>query len=139
MKSLSRLELCSKCFDAEQVLRTTAGPGAEDQQLYQISSNGGQSVTSAGTAALHTTTGGRTFYVTDLLVTADAANTSPVLVQLEISGGVVVFEAYVSATSPIDMPGIESQPQSPSNSILAIKWSAVNNQHISWFVAGYEQ
>jgi hypothetical protein len=138
MKKLCRLDLCSKCYDVEQVLRMTAGPGAEDQQLFQITSSGGVDTTNAGALAVHTTTSGRTFYITDISITSDFSNANTKLIQLEISGGVVIFEAYTSNTAPVDMPGIESQPQSPSNSILAIKWPAQAG-HIAYFIAGYEQ
>jgi len=139
MKKLCRLDLCSKCFaELWDVARTTAGPGGESQQLFQLSSSGGINTTSAGTQAIHTTTPGKQFYITDINVTSDIATATSFLVQFEISGGIIVFEAYVSNTSPLDMPGIESQPVSPSNSILAIKWPAQAG-HLTYFVAGYEQ
>ncbi len=122
----------------ENISRVTAGPGGDNQQLFQLTSNGGIDTTNAGTQAIHTTSPGKTFYVTDISITADFANTTTKLIQFEVSGGVVVFEAYLSNTSPCDMPGIESQPLSPSNSILAIKWPAQAG-HITFFVAGYEQ
>jgi hypothetical protein len=121
----------------DEVTRVTAGPGADNQALFQVSSNGGINTTSAGSQAIRTTNGGRTFFLTDLSITADFANTSTQLIQLEISGGIIVFEAYVSNTSPCDMAGIETQVQVPANSVLAIKWPAQAG-HITFFVAGYE-
>lgn len=134
----SRIERWSRCYDDEQVLRTTAGPGAEDQQLFQFSSNGGVSLTSGPVTPIHTTTSGRTFYITDICITVNET-AAPQLVQLEISGGIIVFEGFAMSTLPIDMPGIESQPQVPSNSILAIKWPTDSGKLGTYYIAGYEQ
>ena len=122
----------------EDIIRTTAGPGAEMQRVFQITSNGGVNTGSAGVNALHSTATGSTFYITDIFVTSDYVNTSTQLIQFEISGGVIIFEAYVSNTCPIEFAGIESQPQSPSNNVLSIKWPAAAG-HLTYFVAGYEQ
>src|SRR6266446_3945008 len=106
----------------DEITRVTAGPGADQQSLFQVSSSGGIATNTAGAQAIRTTNPGKTFYITDFALTADFANTAPKLIQLEISGGIIVFEAFVSNTAPIDMPGMETQIQVPSNSILAIKW-----------------
>lgn len=122
----------------ENIVRTTAGPGSDNQQLFQISSSGALNTATAGTLAVHTTSPGKIFYITDILITTEIAAGVANLIQLEISGGVVVFEGYVANTAPLDLPGIESQPQSPSNSILALKWGNIAG-HITYFIAGYEQ
>lgn len=122
----------------DEITRVTAGPGADQQQLFQVTTTGGISTTNAGAQALRTTNPGKTFYITDLSITADYSNAASHLIQLEISGGIIVFEAYLSNTAPIDMPGMETQIQVPANSILAIKWPAQSG-NIAVFVAGYEQ
>jgi hypothetical protein len=119
----------------DEVTRVTAGPGADQQQLFRVSSNGSIDTTNAGAQAIRTTNAGQTFYITDISITADYAGNAVKLIQLEISGGTIVFEAFVSTTAPIDMPGLETQV--PSNSILAIKWPAQAG-HIAFFIAGYE-
>jgi hypothetical protein len=121
----------------DEVTRVSAGPGADQQRLFQNSSSGGIDTTNAGAQAIRTTNPGSMFYITDLSITADFSNAAPKLVQLEISGGVIVFEAYVSNTAPVDMPGLETQIQVPANSILAIKWPAQAG-HITYFISGYE-
>jgi len=121
----------------DEVQRVTAGPGADQQRLFQVCSSGGIDTTTSGAQAIRTTNTGQTFYITDISITADYAGNATKLIQLEISGGVIVFEAYVSTTAPIDMPGLETQIQVPSNSVLAIKWGAQAG-HIAFFISGYE-
>lgn len=76
------------------------------------------STTAATTVALFTVPAGQTFYLTDLYVGANTA--SPFLVQVTANGA-PIFTGYCKGdTGPIDMPGMETQPQAPGGSQVSI-------------------
>ena len=116
--------------------RVSAGAGAPGQSLKTFSSSGGVSINSGATVNVYTTTAGKTLYITDLYISADSA--APILVQVK-AGATVIFEGYVSTTAPMDMTGIETQPNCGSGVALTIVFPTAAGKNGSYFIGGFEQ
>jgi hypothetical protein len=99
-------------------LRASAGAAAYGQTLYQPTGNPTLSTTAATTVALFTVPAGQTFYLTDLYVGSSSA--SPFLVTVAANGTPIFYGYCKGDTGPIDLAGLETQPQAPGGSQVSI-------------------
>lgn len=121
------------------VTKGTAGAAAPDQTLKQFSSSGGVSINTGATVALYTVTAGKTFYATDIVITGNAGTATQFLVQLK-QGTTVIFEGYCKTdTEPLDLPGIETQPQAPGGAALTLVFGTGTSTTAAYFIGGFEQ
>jgi|SRR5579864_2947388 len=121
------------------IAKSTAGAGAPDQTLKQFSSSGGVSINTGATVALYTPTAGKTFYATDIVITGNASTAGQVLCQLK-SGSTVIWEGYMKTdTQPIEIPGIETQPQAPGGAALTLVIGTLSGGTAAYFIGGFEQ
>jgi hypothetical protein len=119
--------------------KSTAGAGAPDQSLKTFSSSGGTSIASGANVALYTVTAGKTFYLTDVVVTGNAATAGQVLVQLK-AGSTVIWEAYMKTdTQPIEVPGMETQAQAAGGLALSLVIGTLSGGTAAYYIAGFEQ
>lgn len=119
--------------------KQTAGGPAPDQTIKQFSSSGGVSIATGATVALYTVTAGKTFFLTDIEVTGNAATAGQVLVQLK-AGSTVIWEGYMKTdTQPIEIPGIESQPQAAGGLALSLVIGALSGGSAAYNIGGFEQ
>ena len=119
--------------------KSTAGAGAPDQTLKQFSSSGGVSINTGATVSLYTPTIGKTFYATDIMITGNAATAGQVLCQLK-SGTTVIWEGYMKTdTQPIEIPGLETQPQGPGGAALTLVIGTLSGGSAAYFISGFEQ
>src|SRR5258708_5433260 len=84
------------------IQKGTAGSAAPDQTLKLFSSNGGASLAAGLAAALYTVTVGKTFYITDIIVTGNNATPVQILVNIK-QGSTVIWEGYIKTET---QPGI---------------------------------
>lgn len=123
------------------VQKVSAGGAAQGQSLKQFTGKIALLNPGPTLQALYTVTAGKTFYVTDLFVSHDS--NAVVELHLQTSGGVDGFRAPVKGdTAPLQMPGIETQPQFAAGQAVQLRWettvpAATPNAY--FFVAGFEQ
>jgi hypothetical protein len=93
------------------------------------------------TVTLETVTTGKTFYISDILITSDAATGTSTTVDVRIqAAGTDIFRAGVHNLSPIDMTGIETQPFATSTQIVTLLLPIVAATPKIWYVIyGWEQ
>jgi hypothetical protein len=120
------------------VQKGTAGAAAPDQTLKQFhAADGGLSIASGATAALYTVTAGKTFYVTDIQITANTATQFEAKLQ---AAGTTQWNSNVKGdTAPIDLPGIETQPQFAGGQAVTLVFPATSATNAWYYIAGYEQ
>ena len=120
------------------VTKGTAGAAAPDQTLKIFHAvDGGLSIASGATAALYTVTAGKTFYVTDIQITANTATQFEAKLQ---AAGVTQWNANVKGdTAPIDLPGLETQPQFASGQAVTLVLGTAAATNAWYYIAGYEQ
>lgn len=115
-------------------VRQTAGPPSSGQTQKNYA--GSASINTGATVTLETVTPGKTYYITDILMTTDSA--TPFDVQIK-AGATVIFEALLSSTSPVGFAGIETQPNAASGVIVTLVAATVTGKNIAYNVFGYEQ
>jgi hypothetical protein len=121
------------------VAKSTAGAAAPDQTLKTFSSSGGVSIATGATVNLYTVSAGKTFYITDIVLTGNATTPTQYLVQIK-AGATVIWEGYVKTdTEPIEVPGLETQPQGAGGSQISIVFATASGTTATYYVAGYEQ
>ncbi len=94
---------------------SAGGPGAG-----QAAKNYSGTVTLSGstqTINLETVTAGKTYFITDIVVTS--TNSSAILIGIT-AGGVTVFQAHANATKGVEALGIETQPYAAAGQVVAI-------------------
>ena len=134
-----RLPLTASFPATGSTAKSTAGAGAPDQTLKQFSSSGGVSIATGATVALYTPTAGKTFFMTDITITGNAGTAGQVLCQVK-SGTTVIWEAYMKTdTQPIEIPGIETQPQGPGGAALTLVIGTLAGATAAYYIAGFEQ
>jgi len=119
-------------------MKVNAGSVAPGQTLKTYTGTIALSTSAAVTQALETVTAGKTFYVTDIVISANTAQ--QFLVQLQ-AAGVDIFDDYCKGdTAPIQATGIESQPNAAAGTAVQLRFAQVAAATIaSYFVAGFEQ
>lgn len=98
------------------IARSTAGGPAPGQVLKNYTGT----VTLSGssqTIPLETVTAGRSYLITDVVVTS--TNASAILVQITAAGA-PIFQAHANSTKGIEAPGIESQPTATTGQAVAL-------------------
>jgi hypothetical protein len=91
-------------------------------------------------ASTVTGTPGKTFYITDIFLTSDAAQTNNCEARIQ-AAGTDIFAGSVHALSSINMAGIETQPFATSGQVVNLVLSATTAgiAHVWAFVSGFEQ
>lgn len=120
------------------VQRSNAGAKAPGQTLKTFT---GQSLLTAstGTIALYTVTTGKSFYITDVMLTSDVASSLNLDVRIQ-ADGVDMLRTSVHSLAPIDFSGIESQPVAASGAVVNILTaSAATTSHLWYSVYGWEE
>ncbi len=117
--------------------RVTAGPAAVGMAVKtftgkQLLSSGGQTITN-----VYTVTAGKTFYITDMYLSADGAAIMDT--QIQANGVNIVRWPVKGDTSPLEASGIESQPSIAGGQPLTIVWPATLNANGFYNIFGYEQ
>lgn len=134
-----RLPLTASVPVTGATAKSTAGAGAPDQTLKQFSSSGGVGIGTGATVALYTPTAGKTFFATDIIITGNAATAGQVLCQLK-SGTTVIWEGYMKTdTQPLEIPGLETQPQAPGGAALTLVIGTLSGGTAAYFIGGFEQ
>jgi hypothetical protein len=89
------------------------------------------------TIALWTVTSGKTWILTDLLVTCDAS--SQVLFRIQAAGA-DIFRGLVRDIEPLEMPGMETQPNASSTQAVTIVLNGTSApQEVNWTLEAVEQ
>lgn len=96
------------------------------------------STTASTTITLETVTAGKIFFITDISITSNSA--SVFLVQIT-AGGVPILNAYVKGdTGPLELAGIETQPQATAGQVVNLVISSVGAATtIAYMISGVEQ
>lgn len=120
---------------------TAGGPSAA-QAVFQFT--GFVSLNAANAVVpLHTVAAGKTFYVTDIYVSANSATQFQVEIQADSAGNSVysdIFAGYAKGdTGPIELPGIETQPQAGGLAHVRLVLAQASATTAAYFVAGFEQ
>lgn len=116
-------------------LRMSAGGASFGQTLQQFTGN--PSIATGATVALFTVPAGKTFYITDIYVSANTAVQFSVQIQ---AAGVPVFQGYAKGdTGPIDMPGIETQPQCGGGTAVSLVLGTAAGTTAAYFISGFVQ
>ena len=116
-------------------LRVSAGAASFGQSLKQYS--GSLSIVTGGTVVLQTTTTGKTFYVTDMMV---YSNTAAVFAVTLNAAATPIFNAFCKGdTGPIQVCGLETQPSASSGVATSIVFGTAAGTTCSYNIFGYEQ
>lgn len=96
------------------------------------------STTVSTTIALETVPVGKIYFVTDISVTS---NTAQVFLLQITAGGVPIFTAYVKGdTGPLELPGLETQPQASAGQAVNLVISSVTAATtVAFTISGIEQ
>lgn len=119
----------------ERVNAGYVGPG-QSSKVY--SGTQALSTTVTTTVTLETVPVGKIFFITDISVTS---NTGQVFLAQITAGGVPIFSAYVKGdTGPLELAGIETQPQASAGQVVNLTVSAVGAATaIAYTISGIEQ
>jgi hypothetical protein len=114
-------------------MRMSAGGASLGQTLQQFTGN--PSIASGATVNLFTVPAGKTFYVTDIYVGANTATQFSVQIQ---ANGTAIFNGFCKGdTGPIDMPGIETQPQAAAGTAVTLVLGTAAATTAAYFVSGF--
>ncbi len=119
-------------------LKTNAGAVATGQSLKTFTGKVALSASVPTTVTLETVTPGKTLYVTDIYLAAD--NNTAIDTRLQ-ANGVDIFRAPPKGdTAPVQMAGIESQPNAAAGQLVTILYPATAGPPNAYFnVSGFEQ
>lgn len=132
---------------ATDIIGSSAAPDAPGQTLWQTTGTVALS-TSAGVTPTLTFTGnavlpipaGKTLYITDIFIGASTAAQFPVTI---LFNGVAIFNHFAKGdTAPLDLAGIETQPQAAgdgTHEIVLTFGQATIAGTASWYIAGYAE
>lgn len=116
-------------------LRASAGGAAIGQTLQQFTGN--PSINTGATVALFTVPAGKTFYVTDIYVGSNSGLAFSVQIQ---AAGTPIFNGFAKGdTGPIDMPGIETQPQAAGGTAVTLVMGTAGSTTAAYYIAGFIQ
>lgn len=116
-------------------LRTSAGGASVGQTLQQFTGN--PSVATGATVTLFTVPAGKTFYITDIYIGSNTATVFSVQIQ---SAGTPIFYGFCKGdTGPVDIPGIETQPQAPAGTLVQLVMGTAAATTSAYFISGFVQ
>lgn len=118
------------------ILRITAGGPAPGQSIKTIVLNRFPLTAAPQTINWYVVTALKTLYLTDICLYTTSATLEDIQLQ---AGGGNVFRGNVRDLAPIQMPGIETQPQGAAGSQMAIVVPADTGMFLSGFISGFEQ
>lgn len=121
-------------------LRASAGGAAIGQTLQQFTGNPALSTTLTTTVSLFTVPAGKTFYVTDIYVSSNSS--IAFLAQIQAAGTAIFFGYCKGDTGPIELPGIETQPQAAAGQAVTLVLGAVTGGSSpvgSYYISGFVQ
>lgn len=121
-------------------LRASAGGAAIGQTLQQFTGNPTLSTTVTTTVSLFTVPAGKTFYITDVYIGSNVGFVF--LAQIQAAGTPIFFSYCKGDTGPVEMPGIETQPQAASGTAVQLVMSAVTGATSpvgAYYIAGFLQ
>lgn len=119
------------------VQRVNAGGMAPGQTAKQYTGKIALSNSVITTITLETVTAGKTFYITDLYLSADGTQVMDMRLQ---AAGVDIFRAIVKGdTAPLQMAGIETQPFGAAGQVVTLVFPVTTNVNGYYAVFGYEQ
>jgi hypothetical protein len=125
-----------------QVDRTNAGFMAPGQTAKQYVGLTTTSASTTVTVALETVTAGKTFYITDILVTTDSAVGTGGIVDVSIlAAAAAIFRTGVHSLVPADFAGIETQPFATAGQAVALSIlpTTGQTQKVWYNIYGFEQ
>jgi hypothetical protein len=115
-------------------LKTTAGGPAAGQSVKNYC--GLFTLTgSPQTFSLETVTTGKTYYITDIVITGSPASAINVQIQ---AAGVAIFQGYVNATKGLEAIGIETQPFALAGQAVTLVVPAGSGS-VAFNIGGIEQ
>src|SRR5579864_666405 len=115
------------------ISKSTAGAAAPDQTLKTFSSSGGVSLASPQAIALYTVTAGKTFFITDIVITGNNATATQFLCQIK-QGTTVIWEGYMKTdTQPVQLAGLETQPSAPGGSAVTINFPTSSGTTVAYY------
>ena len=119
-------------------IRVNAGGAAAGQTLKSYTGTQVLSTTLATTITLETVTAGKTFYITDIMITSNTGSFFPVTINANATG---IFNSFCKGdTGPISNVGIETQPSAGSGTVVNLVLGlAATATTAAYVVNGYEQ
>ena len=123
---------------AASVQRTNAGFSAPGQTIKNYTGSIASSASVSTSVPLETVTSGKIYIITDIYISANSSNQFEARIQ---ANGTDIFRGWCKGdTSPINLGGIESQPNASSGQSVALLIPAVTGAPlISFFIGGMEQ
>ncbi len=119
------------------VQRVNAGFMAQGQTAKQYVGKQATSTSATTTVNLETVTAGKTFYLTDILITSDQSTLLDVRIQ---AAGTDIFRCACRDIAPVDMTGIETQPFATSGQALTLVLPQTTSVQNVWYdLFGWEQ
>jgi len=98
-------------------IRSTAGGPAPGQAAKNYSGTATLSTSAATTIPLETVTTGRTYLITDIVITTTSA--AAILAQI-LANGLQIFGSHINGTKGIEAPGLETQPSATAGQVVSL-------------------
>ena len=123
------------------VLKVNAGFLAAGQTAKQYVGKQATSTTVATTVTLETVTAGKSYYITDILISSDAASGAATTVDTRLqAAGVDIFRGGVHNLAPLTTAGVETQPFATAGQSVTLLLPITNPIVNVWFnIYGFEQ
>ena len=120
------------------VQRMNAGFSAPGQTIKNYTGSVATSASAATTVPLETVTTGKIYVITDIYISANSSNQFEARIQ---ANGTDIFRGWCKGdTSPINLAGLESQPNASAGQTVTILLPSVAGAPlISFFIGGFEQ
>jgi hypothetical protein len=126
--------------DNQETQRVSAGFMAIGQVAKQFTGKVALSASATTTVPLYTVTAGKTFYITDMSFISDSPAGTAIVDVAVLQAAVTIFRGAVHQLSPIEMPGMETQPNAPAGSAVSLSvLQAAGPPNLWYFVSGFEQ
>ncbi|GAC1375201.1 MAG: hypothetical protein NVSMB4_03200 [Acidimicrobiales bacterium] len=119
-------------------LRVNAGGAGAGQTLKSYTGTQALSTTASTTITLETVTAGKTFFITDIMVTSNTGSVFTVTIN---AGSTAIYNSFCKGdTGPISNVGIETQPSAGSGTVVNLVLGlAATATTCAYVVNGYEQ
>jgi hypothetical protein len=121
--------------------RINAGFIAPGQTAKQYVGKVATSTSVTTTVTFETVTAGKTFLITDILISSDSASGAATTIDVRIqAGGVDIFRSSVHNLTPIDAIGIETQPFGTAGQVVTMLLPVTTGVVNVWYnIFGVEQ
>jgi hypothetical protein len=138
---MSDTDIGQKIGSNQDVQRTTAGAMAQGQTAQVMVGKIATQTGAPTTTALFTVPAGQTLYVTDIIITSDAASGAATTIDVRIqSAAVDIFRQGMHNLAPVDACGIETQPQAAAGAAVTLVLPQTTSiQNVWYYIAGYVQ